>query len=76
MGGNNGWFTLGINCQNLLFLKTSMLIPEYGNEGTSQAYTSKMRILIQVLPVPNAYTKSGDAYIDSCHEKIEQKDLA
>ena len=29
----------------------------------SQAYTSKRRILIQVLPVPNAYTKSGDAYI-------------
>ncbi len=28
-----------------------------------QAYTSKRRILIEVLPVPNAYTKSGDAYI-------------
>ncbi len=27
----------------------------------AQAYTSKRRILIQVLPVPNA--KSGDAYI-------------
>ncbi len=29
--------------------------------AASQAYTSKRRILIQVLPVPNAYTKSGDA---------------
>ncbi len=29
----------------------------------SKAYTSKRRILIEVLPVPNAYTKSGDAYI-------------
>ena len=28
-----------------------------------QAYTSKRCILIQVHPVPNAYTKSGDAYI-------------
>ena len=33
----------------------------HGSE--SQAYTYKMRILIQVLPVPIAYTKSGDAYI-------------
>ncbi len=32
----------------------------------SQAYTSKRRILIQVLPVPNAYTKPGDAYIHYC----------
>ncbi len=29
----------------------------------AQAYTSKKCILIEVLPVPNAYTKSGDAYI-------------
>ncbi len=29
----------------------------------SQAYTSKRRILIQVLPVPNAYTKSANACI-------------
>ena len=29
----------------------------------TQAYTSKRRKLIQVLPVPNAYTKFGDAYI-------------
>ncbi len=28
-----------------------------------QAYTSKSPILIEVLPVPNAYTKSVDAYI-------------
>ncbi len=30
----------------------------------SQAYTYKRRILIQVLPVPNAYTKSANAYIN------------
>ncbi len=28
-----------------------------------QAYTSKRRTLIQVLPVPNAYTKSANACI-------------
>ncbi len=31
--------------------------------GIPQAYTSKRRILIEVLPVPNAYTKSADACI-------------
>ncbi len=31
----------------------------------SQAYTSKRRIFIQVLPVPNAYTKSANACIHS-----------
>ncbi len=37
----------------------------------SQAYTSKRRILIEVLPVPNAYTKSGDqAMFWSAHRRI------
>ncbi len=31
--------------------------------SVSQAYTSKRRILIEVLPVPNAYTKSANACI-------------
>ena len=38
-----------------------------------QAYTSKRRILIQVLPSSNVYTKSGDPYI---HFAKEQHDLA
>ena len=31
--------------------------------GNTQAYTCKRHILIQVLPVPNAYTRSANAYI-------------
>ena len=30
---------------------------------TTQAYTAKRRILIEVLPVPNAYTKFANACI-------------
>ncbi len=36
----------------------SRLVMDY-----TQAYTSKRRILIEVLPVPNAYTKSANACI-------------
>ncbi len=36
-------------------------------ECITQAYTSKRRILNQVLPVPNVYTKSAHAYIHFAH---------
>ncbi len=45
------------------FCTLSFISQGLGKVSSAQAYTSKRRILIQVLPVPNAYTKSGDAYI-------------
>ncbi len=36
------------------------------SKAHSQAYTSKRRILIEVLPVPNVYTKSANACIHTC----------
>ena len=42
----------------------------YQRRGYTQAYTSKRRILIQVLPPPNVYTKSANACIKRCGRDI------
>ncbi len=38
----------------------------------AQAYTVKRRILIQVLPLPNAYTKSANACIQFANTCISR----
>ena len=56
-------------CVLLHFLKQNIKINQcrystpYHIGCIAQAYTSKRCILIQVLPVPNVYIKSGNAYI-------------
>ena len=54
------WIKHVLRCSEQTLTKHLVELVVYG----AQAYTSKRRILILVLLVSNAYTKSGDAYIN------------